>query len=78
MRSASGKQWTAVRSGSSYCSQSDLVQTLGLGQDKDVLALEIEWPNGAKDRLTNVAANQFLTIVEGKGLQASGTALGTR
>ena len=78
MRSASGKQWTAVRSGSSYCSQSDLVQTLGLGQDKEVLALEIEWPTGAKDRLTNVAANQFLTIVEGKGLQASGTALGTR
>ena len=78
MRSASGKQWTAVRSGSSYCSQSDLVQTLGLGQDKDVLALEIEWPNGAKDRLTNIAANQFLTIVEGKGLQAAGTALGTR
>ena len=35
-----------------------------------VSALEIEWPSGAKDRLTNIAANQFVTVEEGKGIVA--------
>jgi hypothetical protein len=79
VESAAGRQWTTVRSGSSYCSQSDLTQTFGLGKDKQVQVVEIEWPSGAKDRLTSVAANRFLTIVEGKGLAPAPTAeIGTR
>jgi hypothetical protein len=46
IESASGKQWNVVRSGSSYCSQSDLAVTFGLGADAAVTALEIEWPSG--------------------------------
>jgi hypothetical protein len=61
-----------VRSGSSYASQSDLTQTFGLGADGMVQAIEVEWPSGMKDRLTNVAANQRITIVEGKGQVARG------
>ena len=68
IESASGKQWNAVRSGSSYCSQSDLALTFGLGSDPQVTALEIEWPSGAKQRLTNIATNQFITVEEGKGI----------
>jgi enediyne biosynthesis protein E4 len=68
IESASGKQWRMVRSGSSYCSQSDLALTFGLGQDPMVTAIEVEWPSGAKDRVTNVKPNQFLTITEGKGV----------
>jgi hypothetical protein len=71
IQSASGKQWTMVRSGSSYASQSDLTQTFGLGSDGTVQAIEVEWPSGTTDRLTNVAANQRITIVEGKGQQES-------
>ncbi len=70
LESASGKQWQTVHSGSSYCSQSDLALTFGLGHDPQVSAIEIDWPSGAKDRLTNIAANQFLTIQEGKGITA--------
>src|SRR5467141_3074056 len=33
IESAGGKQMSAVRSGSSYCSQSDLTITFGLGND---------------------------------------------
>src|SRR5262245_48673234 len=66
--SASGKQWGMVRSGSSYCSQSDLALTFGLGADTTVQALEVEWPSGARDRLTNVPANRRVTVQEGKGL----------
>lgn len=69
VQSASGRQWSVVRSGSSYCSQSDLTQTFGLGKDKAVESIEVEWPGGAKDRVAGVAINQFVTIVEGKGLQ---------
>ena len=66
--SASGKQWQMVRSGSSYCSQSELAPTFGLGQDKVVQTLEIEWPSGAKQKLTNVPTNQVVTVEEGKGI----------
>ena len=77
LRSASGKQWQAVRSGSSYCSQSDLTQTFGLGADPEVQALEVEWPSGARDRVEGIAVNQRIRIVEGKGLQKE-DAPGTR
>ena len=78
VHSASGRQWSTIRSGSSYCSQSDLAQTFGLGKDKQVQAIEIEWPSGVRDRVTNVAANQFLTIVEGQGLRPVTAPLGTK
>jgi hypothetical protein len=68
IESASGKQWSSVRSGSSYCSQSDLALTFGLGADPTVTALEIDWPSGTKQKLTNIAANQFITVDEDKGI----------
>jgi len=66
--SASGKQWNTVRSGSSYCSQSDLAVTFGLGSDTLVKSLEIEWPSGLKQTLGNVPVNQCITVEEGKGV----------
>lgn len=77
IQSPSGKQWSMVRSGSSYASQSDLTQSFGLGSDAMVQSVEVEWPTGAKDRLTNVPANQLITIVEGKG-QVKGSHAATR
>src|SRR5438876_4120544 len=68
IESASGKQWHTVRSGSSYCSQSDLALTFGLGNDPQVTSLEIQWPSGTKQKLTNIAANQFITVEEEKGI----------
>jgi enediyne biosynthesis protein E4 len=64
----SGVLWQTVHSGSSYCSQSDLALTFGLGDATTARAIEVIWPSGAKDRVTNVAANQFVRIEEGKGL----------
>jgi enediyne biosynthesis protein E4 len=68
--SAGGPQWSMVRSGSSYCSQSELIQTFGLGRDAEATDLEIDWPSGAKQKLGRVAANQTVTVVEGKGIVA--------
>ena len=70
--SAAGKQWTMVRSGSCYCSQSQTAPTFGLGQDKVVQALEIEWPSGAKQKFTNVPTNQMVTIDESRGIVPAG------
>jgi enediyne biosynthesis protein E4 len=70
VESASGKQWSTVHSGGSYCSQSDLALTFGLGKDTAVTALEIEWPSGTKQRLANIAADQFVTVDEDKGIVA--------
>src|SRR5262249_15205910 len=64
IESASGKQWNIVRSGSSYCSQSDLALTFGLGSDNKVISLTVEWPSGGKQQLKDISANQFLKIVE--------------
>jgi hypothetical protein len=66
--SASGKQWNVVRSGSSYASQSDLALVFGLGQDPVVTSIEVTWPSGTKQKFANVAANQFITIDETRGI----------
>ncbi|MBI3933588.1 MAG: CRTAC1 family protein [Acidobacteria bacterium] len=68
VESASGRQWSMVRSGSSYCSESDHALTFGLGPDKIVNSLEIEWPGGAKQKLTNVPVNQEIVVEQGKGI----------
>ena len=67
--SAQGTQWQMVRSGSSYCSQSDLAVTFGLGKDTAATSIEVEWPGGARDRIDNVRARQLVTIEEGRGLK---------
>jgi hypothetical protein len=76
VESASGKQWRTVHSGSSYCSQSDLSLRFGLGSDTRVSALEIEWPSGARQRLTNIPADQIITVDETRGLVSPQTGAG--
>lgn len=61
---ANGKQWRAVSSGASYCSQSDLALHFGLGSEQTVKAVEVEWPSGKKQRFTNVAARKFYAVRE--------------
>jgi len=57
-----------LRSGSSYLSQSELVLTFGLGSRLEVEALEVRWPSGQVDRLGKTAADQLITVQEGRGL----------
>jgi len=67
--SAGGKQWNMVRSGGSYCSQSDLALTFGLGKDVSA-SVEIEWPSGARQKLDNLPADRSIAIDEARGLLA--------
>jgi hypothetical protein len=65
--SAQGRQWGMVRSGSSYCSQSDLALTFGLGKDTRA-TVEVEWPSGARQRFADLAADRLVVIDEAKGV----------
>ena len=69
VESGGGKQWNMVRSGSSYCSQSDLALTFGLGADATA-NVDVVWPSGAKQQFRNVHANQRVLIDENRGLSA--------
>jgi enediyne biosynthesis protein E4 len=62
------RQWQMVRSGSSYASQSDLTLTFGLGTNASPVAVEVEWPSGARDRINGVPTRQSIVIEEGRGL----------
>ena len=57
-----------VRSGGTYASQSDLRLHFGLGTAAKT-DLEVRWPDGSVEEFAGVAANQFLTIREGIGIE---------
>jgi enediyne biosynthesis protein E4 len=68
--STSTRLFGMVKSGSSYLSQSELPLTFGLGKPDGVktVSIEIVWPSGQKDSISNVKANQFITVKEGHGI----------
>lgn len=68
IESASGKQWQTVHSGSSYCSQSALALTFGLGHDRTISKLTVEWPSGQTQHFENVPVNRFIKIDEAAGI----------
>ena len=64
------RPWSMVKTGSSYCSQSELPLTFGLGSATSVKAIEVVWPNGRVENIPATGANQTITIQEGKGIVA--------
>jgi len=57
-----------AKGGMSYMSAHDLRVHFGLGQRKTIELLEITWPSGTVDKLTNVPINQIITVKEGEGI----------
>src|SRR5271165_712723 len=64
VKSASGKQTQMVRSGSSYCSQSFMQLTFGLGKDTAVDEIEVRWPSGITQKLGRQQCDRVLAITE--------------
>jgi hypothetical protein len=64
-------QTQMLRSGSSYLSASELVLTFGLGRHDKADMIEVRWPSGQLDKLTDVTAGQTITVTEGKGITAT-------
>jgi hypothetical protein len=60
-----------VKSGSSYCSQSELPIAFGLGAADRASAVEIVWPSGRTEALPETLANQSIVVQEGVGVVAA-------
>jgi hypothetical protein len=61
-------QTDEVRSGGSYLSQSDLRLHFGLGDHRRADKVEVSWPSGGTEMLTNLEADRFYCVKEGAGL----------
>ncbi len=68
------RQVRQILSGGSYLSQSDLRAHFGLGQAEKVDVLEIRWPSGITQRLTDVLADQILTVKEAASSESTSDA----
>jgi hypothetical protein len=62
------RQWKMLRSGSSYLAAHELLLTFGLAAHAKADQVEIQWPSGQVDKLSNVNAGQTITVQEGKGI----------
>ena len=60
-----------VHSGSSYCSQSELTLTFGLGSDDQASIVEVNWPSGQRDTFRNLKAGATYTVEEGGKILAT-------
>lgn len=64
LESGGQRQINWVRSGSSYCSQSDLRLNFGLGSAPRVDRVHIQWPSGGQQEIRDAAPGKILTVVE--------------
>ena len=65
---ATRKQVREIQSGSSYLAQNDPRAHFGIGRATVAERLEVRWPDGSTEVIPNLAANQVITIRQGKGL----------
>jgi enediyne biosynthesis protein E4 len=57
-----------MKGGMSYMSASDPRILFGLGKRTKIDSLEITWPSGQVDRLTNAPIDRIITVKEGSGI----------
>jgi hypothetical protein len=57
-----------AKGGMSYMSASDPRILFGLGKRTKIESLEITWPSGQVDRLTNVPIDRIIAVKEGTGI----------
>jgi len=61
---AHGSQYNQATTAVGYNSSSDKRVHFGLGEDAVIQKIELRWPTGVRQVLTNVKADQVVTIVE--------------
>jgi enediyne biosynthesis protein E4 len=63
-------QMREVKSGSSYLGQNDLRVHFGLADATRIEKIDIRWPTGDVETIRDLAADQIVTVTEGKGITA--------
>jgi hypothetical protein len=61
-------QIAEVYSGGSYISQNDLRLPFGLEKRTKVNLIEVHWPSGTVDKISDTGVNKIITIKEGQGI----------
>jgi hypothetical protein len=61
-------QTDEVHSGGSYLSQNDSRLHFGLSNATKIDKVEIHWPSGRSETLTNLAVDQHYSVIEGSGI----------
>ena len=51
-----------IKIASNFTSQNPTVQTFGIGSAAQVDEVAVQWPDGQETLLTNVQADQFITV----------------
>jgi enediyne biosynthesis protein E4 len=64
LTTAAGSQWVTVTTGGSYLSASDKRAHFGLGAASIAQSIQIRWPSGVLQTLSNIHADQILTVNE--------------
>jgi hypothetical protein len=67
IETSEGRQVREINNVASYLSSNDIRLHAGLGAAKIIQRLEIRWPSGTRQVLTNVAVNQILVVEEPPG-----------
>ena len=62
------RQIQEVRSGGSFCSQSDLRLHFGLGRAREATRVQVKWLGGGQEILEHVPVDRLVVIHEGKGI----------
>jgi len=57
-----------VRSGDSYISQSDMRLHFGLEKRTKIDLVEVHWPSGNVDKITDTKVNSIVVVKEGSGI----------
>ncbi len=57
-----------AKGGMGYMSASDPRIHFGLGKRNNIESLEITWPSGQVDKLTNVQVDEIIAVKEGSGI----------
>jgi enediyne biosynthesis protein E4 len=68
-------QTDEVHSGGSYLSQNDLRVHFGLAGAAKIEKVEIHWPSGKVDTLSDLPADKFYRVEEGRGIVPTGRAV---
>ena len=71
-------QMAEVQAGSSYLSQNDLRLHFGTATHSVIDRVDISWPSGKKDTISNLPTDAIYTIVEGEGVKESSPFAGRR
>jgi hypothetical protein len=57
--------------GGSYLASHDPREILGAGRASKIDAVEIRWPSGKVDKLSNLPINTYIKVVEGEGIKGN-------